>query len=113
MRLARAYIMPLKNTIGSYTSTGSSTTPINLLFFCSFSILDLQSWFRMILAKRKYQRLLDKRTKSAILIQSHIRKFLRKKMIEKIKQENAAIILQKTGGHIVPGKNSPSAKMVS
>ena len=70
-------------------------TYLEFYIYIALSILDLQSWSRMILAKRKYQQLLDRRTKAATLIQSHVRKFLTKKLMEKVKHEKAAIVLQK------------------
>ena len=70
-------------------------TYLEFYIYIALSILDLQSWSRMILAKRKYQQLLDRRTKAATMIQSHVRKFLTKKLVEKVKHEKAAIVLQK------------------
>ena len=92
----------------THNELGSSAIGINAL-----SILDLQSWSRMILAKQKYQQLLDRRTKAATLIQSHVRKFLTKKLVEKLNMKRLRLFCRKIGDHLVPEKNSLSIKMES
>ena len=52
-------------------------------------IIDLQSWFRMILAKRQYQQMLNERSQAALIIQTNFRRHAAQNKLYAMKRENA------------------------
>ena len=52
-------------------------------------VVDLQSWFRMILARKHYQQILKERSQAALIIQTNFRRHAAQNQLYAMKRENA------------------------